>query len=70
VVELFALESRFTERNKWRADAFGHFDKVFPRVGIAFAFPHDGGDVFGDVARKTDEAVPLDEGHHVVFQRQ
>ena len=48
----------------------GHLHKVFPRVGIAAAFPEDGGNVFGDVAGKAVQTVAFNEGHHVVFQRE
>ena len=48
----------------------GHLDEVFPGVGVALAFPQDGGDVVGDVAGKAVQTVALDEGHHVVFERE
>ena len=69
-VEFFALQEHFAERDKRRADVLGHLHEVFPRIGIVFAFPHDRGNVFRDVARKTDETVAFNEGHHIVFQRQ
>ena len=69
-VEFFALQAHFAEGDERCADALGHLDEVFPRIGIGFAFPHNGGNIFGDVARKTDETVSLNEGHHIVFQRQ
>ena len=48
----------------------GHFHEVFPGVGVVFALPEDGGDVFGDVSGQAPHTVALDEGHHVVFQRE
>ena len=47
-----------------------HLDKIFPCVGIAAAFPQDGGNVVRNVTGEAMEAVTLDEGHHVVFQRK
>ena len=70
VIEFFTIEPHFAEGDEGRTDVFGHFHKIFPRVGIAFAFPHDRGNVFGDVSGKPDETVTLNEGHHIVFQRQ
>ena len=41
VVEFLTFEAHLAEGHKGRADAFGHFDEIFPRVRISFAFPND-----------------------------
>ena len=34
------------------------------------ALPEDGRNVLGDIARQAAQAMALDKGHHVVFQRK
>ena len=69
-VELLALQRHLAEGDKGSAHVLGHLHKVFPCVGIAAALPEDGGNVLGDVAGQALQAVALNKGHHVVFQRE
>ena len=69
-VQFLALQRHLAEGHEGSADVLGHLHKVFPCVGVALALPHNGGNVLGDVAGQAFEAVALDKGHHVVFQRR